>query len=226
VRNSLGVMPSTTTPGRASASCGWVSPRSFASGAVSSWMTARSQAQRWKSFIGAQIDAATRSSGPSLALGLTAFLAVMREGAETIVFFQALAAGATETAERHAVVTGIVAGAVALVIAFAVLHKLAYMIPIGPVFSVTSVMLYALAIIFAGQGIASFQESGLVSATSVAHVPSLPMLGIEPTMETLAAQFILLALAAAAIVTPMARRLRQQAEQKAPAPSNPQPHIG
>jgi len=193
---------------------------------VSSWMTARSQAQRWKSFIGAQIDAATRSSGPSLALGLTAFLAVMREGAETIVFFQALAAGATETAERHAVVTGIVAGAVALVIAFAVLHKLAYMIPIGPVFSVTSVMLYALAIIFAGQGIASFQESGLVSATSVAHVPSLPMLGIEPTMETLAAQFILLALAAAAIVTPMARRLRQQAEQKAPAPSNPQPHIG
>ena len=70
---------------------------------VSSWMTAKSQAQQWNSFIRAQVDAAKRSKGPSIALGLTAFLAVMREGAETIVFFQALVSGATERAERHAV---------------------------------------------------------------------------------------------------------------------------
>src|SRR5690242_11840546 len=43
---------------------------------VSSWMTSRSQAKHWKSFISAQVEAAQRSRGPSLALGFTAFLAV------------------------------------------------------------------------------------------------------------------------------------------------------
>lgn len=175
---------------------------------VSSWMTARSHARRWMSFISSQIEAAQRSSGPSLALGLTAFLAVMREGAETIVFFQALTAGATETAERHAVMLGIAAGAIALVVTFAALRRLTYMIPIGPVFSVTSILLYAMAVIFAGQGIASFQESGIIGARFVSYVPTLPMLGVFPTVQTLAAQVLLLTLALAAFFLPIVRRVR------------------
>jgi len=175
---------------------------------VSSWMTARTQARRWMSFINAQAQAARRSTGPSLALGLTAFLAVMREGAETIVFFQALTAGATATAERHAVIIGVAAGAIALVATFAILQRLTYMIPIGPVFSVTSVLLYAMAVIFAGQGIASFQESGLVGARFVSYVPTLPMLGIFPTVQTLAAQAVLLILALTAVFLPIIRRVR------------------
>src|SRR5271154_196147 len=79
---------------------------------VSSWMTSKGQAKQWNNFIRAQVDAA--KSGPGLALGLAAFLAVMREGAETIVFFQALMAGATERVERHAIALGVAAGAVAL----------------------------------------------------------------------------------------------------------------
>src|SRR3984885_11587871 len=91
---------------------------------VSSWLTAKSQAQQWNSFIRAQVDAAKRSKGPSIALGLTAFLAVMREGAETIVFFQALVSGATEKAERHAIGLGVAAGAIALTLTFTLLRKL------------------------------------------------------------------------------------------------------
>src|SRR5215472_4862144 len=174
---------------------------------VSSWITSKSQAKQWKNFIGAQVEAAGRSNGPSIALGLTAFLAVMREGAETIVFFQALLAGATERVERHAVAIGILAGAIALAITFLVLRRLTKMIPIGPVFSVTSILLYALAVIFAGQGIASFQESGVVGATFVSYVPTLPMIGLFPTMQTIAAQVLLIALALAAVVVPMVRRL-------------------
>jgi high-affinity iron transporter len=185
---------------------------------VSSWITAKMQAKQWKNFINAQIEAAKHSKGPALALGLTAFLAVMREGAETIVFFQALVAGATESAERHAVFMGVVAGAIALAITFVVLRKLAYIIPIAPVFSVTSIMLYALAVIFAGQGIASFQESGVVGATFVSHIPTLPMLGVYPTLQTLAAQLLLVTLAVAMLV-PMGRWLRlQPGGSKAPHP--------
>ena len=175
---------------------------------VSSWITSKSQAKQWQNFIGAQVKAARRSAGPSLALGLTAFLAVMREGAETIVFFQALMAGATETVERHAIFIGVAVGAVGLVFAFMGLRKVTFMIPIGPVFTATSVLLYALAMIFAGQGIASFQESGVISATFVSHVPTVPMLGLFPTIQTLIAQGILLILAMAALVLPMAKKIR------------------
>jgi high-affinity iron transporter len=169
---------------------------------VSSWMTAKTQANRWKGFIDAQLEAARRSPGPSLALGLTAFLAVMREGAETIVFFQALTAGATEVVERHAIFLGVIAGAGALVATFLALHKLAFMVPIGRVFAATSILLYAMAIIFVGQGIASFQESGVITANFVGIVPTIPMLGIFPTVQTLAAQALLLLLALGAIFRP------------------------
>jgi high-affinity iron transporter len=177
---------------------------------VSSWITAKSQARRWNHFITSKVEAARNSPGPSLALGLTAFLAVMREGAETIVFFQALVAGATESAERHAVFAGVIAGALALVVAFVVLQRLTFAIPLGTVFSLTSVLLYGLAVIFAGQGIASFQESGVMGATFVNYVPTIPMLGIFPTVETLTAQLLLLALAAAALSVPLVRRFRPQ----------------
>jgi high-affinity iron transporter len=175
---------------------------------VSSWITSKSQAKQWKNFIGAQVEAARRSPGPSMALGLTAFLAVMREGAETIVFYQALMAGATETAERHAIFFGVIAGTLGLTLAFIGLRKVTFMIPIGPVFMATSFLLYGLAVVFAGQGIASFQESGVIGATFVSHVPTVPMLGLYPTIQTLVAQGILLILAMAAVIFPLTSRIR------------------
>ena len=174
---------------------------------VSSWITSKSQAKQWKDFIGAQVVAAERSKGPSLALGLTAFLAVMREGAETIVFFQALIAGATETAERHAIFVGVVVGIGALTLVFLGLRRVTFMIPIRPVFTVTSVLLYGLAVVFAGQGIASFQEAGVIGASFVSHVPTIPMLGLYPTVQTLIAQGVLLSLAMTAMVLPLTNRL-------------------
>ena len=179
---------------------------------VSSWITAKSQAQRWKNFIQAQVEAAKLSRGPSLALALTAFLAVMREGAETIVFFQALSSGATEPAEHRAVMFGIATGAVALAITFVLLRKMISRIPIGAFFSITSILLYAMAVVFAGQGIASFQESGVVGATFIDHLPTIPILGFYPTVQTITTQAILLILAAAAAFAPVLRHARQHAE--------------
>jgi high-affinity iron transporter len=193
---------------------------------VSSWMTSKGQAKQWNSFIRAQVDAAKLSRGPSIALGLTAFLAVMREGAETIVFFQALMAGATERAERHAIALGVAAGAVALALTFTLLRKLVYRIPIGAFFAVTSFMLYALAVVFAGQGIGSFQESGVIGATFVSYVPTIPMLGLFPTVQTLAAQGLLLALAAAAFIVPIVRRARSTESASAAQPAHAHQQAG
>ena len=176
---------------------------------VSSWMTAKGQSDRWMKFISHKLQSAERSTVPGIALGLTAFLAVMREGAETIVFFQALTSGATEAVERHAVTAGIVVAAVALTASFVVIKRAADRIPIRIFFQTTSILLYAMAIVFVGQGIASLQEASRVSATFVNYAPTIPMLGLFPTVQSLGAQAVLLMLAAAAVLVPRNAAARQ-----------------
>jgi len=169
---------------------------------VSSWLTSKSQAQRWNSFINDQVKGANESAAPGLALALTAFLAVIREGGETIVFFQALTVGATESAEKHAVMAGIATAAVALAITFVILNRAAHRIPFGKFFYATSILLYGLAVVFIGQGIASFQESEWIGATFIDHVPTIPMLGLYPTLQSIVAQLALIGFAAAAMLIP------------------------
>ena len=176
---------------------------------VSSWMTSKGQSDRWMKFISHKLESAERSAIPALALGLTAFLAVMREGAETIVFFQALTSGATEAAERHAVAAGIALAALALAASFVVIRRAADRIPLRIFFSATSIMLYALAIVFVGQGVASLQEASVVPAAFVNYVPTIPMLGLFPTVQSLCAQAVLLMLAAAAVFVPRNAAARQ-----------------
>jgi high-affinity iron transporter len=177
---------------------------------VSSWMTSKGQADRWMKFISHKLEHAEHSAIPGIALGLTAFLAVIREGAETIVFFQALTSGATETAERHAVAAGIVAAAIALAASFVVIKRAADRIPMKFFFQTTSILLYALAIVFVGQGIASLQEASRVPATFVNYAPTIPMLGLYPTIQSLGAQAILLILAAAAVFVPRRKASARQ----------------
>jgi high-affinity iron transporter len=189
---------------------------------VSSWLTSKSQAQMWKSFINDQVKGANESAVPGLALALTAFLAVIREGGETIVFFQALRVGATEAVERHAVMAGIAAASIGLAITFIVLNRAAHRIPFGKFFYATSILLYALAVVFIGQGIASFQESGWISASFIEHVPTIPMLGLYPTVQSIVAQLALIGFAAVAMVIPHGSgRAAKAAREVSPQPIRP-----
>jgi len=189
---------------------------------VSSWLTSKSQADSWNSFIKGQVKVAEESAVPGLALALTAFLAVIREGAETIVFFQALTVGATEAVEKHAVMAGIAAATVALSITFIILNRAAHRIPFGKFFFATTILLYGLAVVFIGQGIASFQESEWISATFVEHVPTIPMLGLYPTVQSIAAQLALVGFAAVSMIIPRGSgRAAKAAQEVSPHPLRP-----
>jgi len=169
---------------------------------VSSWLTSKAQSDRWNRFIAEKVKSAERSSAPAFALGATAFLAVIREGGETIVFFQGLMAGATEMAERHAIFAGIAAAGLALGLVFWILTRAAYRIPLGTLFSGTSILLYALAVVFVGQGVGSWQEANVLPATFVEHIPQIPAIGLFPTLESMGAQLLLIVLAMAALIAP------------------------
>ena len=185
---------------------------------VSSWLTSKNQSNRWNKFISHKVRSAERSSVPAFALGATAFLAVIREGGETIVFFQGLTAGATELAERHAVFAGIVAALIALGVVFWVLTRAAYRIPLATVFSITSILLYALAVVFVGQGVGSWQEANVLPATFIDHVPQIPAIGLFPTLESIGAQLVLILLAVGALIAPRtaARRVKVARQTREP----------
>jgi high-affinity iron transporter len=177
---------------------------------VSSWLTARSQADRWREFINARVQKAKQAAIPALALGGAAFLAVFREGAESVVFIQSLVMGATAPGETRAVLAGIAVGAAALATAFVVLRRAAFRLPIHAFFSITSVILYGLAVVFVGEGIAAWQEAEIIRTTFIDHVPEIAVLGIYPTLEGVTAQAALLVVALAAILAPRERARRER----------------
>jgi len=57
------------------------------------------------------------------------------------------------------------------------------------------VMLYYMAFVFAGKGIAELQGARIVPLTVIEGAPRMPFLGIYPTLESLVVQGLLLALA-------------------------------
>jgi high-affinity iron transporter len=140
-------------------------------------------------------------------LAAAAFLAVFREGAETILFYQALVSGnPTSTGE---IVLGFAAGTLVLVGIFLTLRYGSVRIPIKPFFIATSALLYYLAFVFAGQGVRELQEAGVVASTIIKGVPVIEILGIYPTLETLSLQSALVLAAIGGLIWQFLRSRKQ-----------------
>lgn len=155
---------------------------------VSYWLFARREAARWQAYIRGHIDRAL-SRGSLFTLGFAAFLAVYREGAETVLFYQALAGQADG---RYApLLAGFAAGAVALAVVYLLLRDASRRLPLGLFFGVTAALLYYLAVSFAGHGVLELQEAGWVGITPLAGIPRVQWLGLFPTAEGVAAQALL-----------------------------------
>lgn len=163
---------------------------------VSYWLVSKLQQGRWEQYLNERMSVALGAGG-GLALGGVAFLAVFREGVETVLFYKALnamAEGATLP-----VAAGFGVGVLALAVIYLVFTRLGVRIPMRPFFAMTSGILYLMATIFAGAGIAELQEAGVVGMTPLSHIPTLPGLGIYPTVETMTAQGLLIVLLVGAL---------------------------
>jgi len=160
---------------------------------VSYWLLSKMEVAKWNRFVKGKVQDAL-SSGSALALVSVAFLAVYREGFETMLFYKALFVAAGAGAGVMPVVAGIMAGSAVLVAAYLAINRFGVRLPLKPFFGVTSAFLYYMAFVFAGKGIAELQEGGLVGTTIVPWAPRIPALGIYPTLESLALQGVLLLL--------------------------------
>jgi len=163
---------------------------------VSYWLFSKIEAAKWNAFVKGRMNTAL-SSGSSFALASVAFLAVYREGFETILFYKALlttASGPGSSGGTTAVLGGVLLGSLALVVVYVAINRFGLRIPMRPFFAVTSTMLYYMAFVFAGKGIADLQEAGIVPMTVLEWAPRAPVLGIYPTLESLALQGLLILL--------------------------------
>ncbi len=158
---------------------------------VSYWLVSKIEIKKWQAFVGQQMGKAL-SSRSALALSAVAFLAVYREGFETVLFYAALFASASGIARAPwSITSGILLGGTILGVVYFVIQRFGVRIPLKRFFAVTSTLLYLMAFSFAGQGIAELQEGGYVPTTQLDWVPSVPFFGIFPTTQTLAIQLFL-----------------------------------
>jgi high-affinity iron transporter len=169
---------------------------------VSNWMVSKAEAEAWSGYIESKVQSSI-TRGSMFSLAFAAFLAVFREGAETILFYQALLAG-TET-YISMIWLGLGVGVVALVIIYILIRALSIRLPLKPFFLGTSVLLFVMSITFAGNGIKELQEGNVISVTPVPGVISVDILGIYPTLETLVPQLVLLVITAVTFVIQLRR---------------------
>ena len=158
---------------------------------VSYWLISKVEAARWQQFIREKVNVAL-SHGGGRALGIVAFLAVYREGAETALFYQALFQEGRAVALPLSL--GILIGFVVLAVIFTMFYRYGVRIPMRPFFAVTSGLLYYMAFVFMGKGVRELQEGNVVPITVIPGFPHVNAMGIFPSVETVLAQLLLLVL--------------------------------
>ncbi|KAA5606024.1 FTR1 family iron permease [Roseospira marina] len=165
---------------------------------MSYWLVSKAEAAKWSAYIKDKVQGSL-SSGSMKALWFTSFLAVYREGAETVLFFQALTTDADATG-LAGVAGGFLVGCVALGFVYWAMRAGALRLPIRPFFRVTGALLYAMAFVFAGKGIMELVEGKVLSPTLISWVPEVPALGVYPYWESLLPQVALVVAALVALV--------------------------
>ncbi len=161
---------------------------------VSGWLMVKQDPRGWQDYLADKANTAL-AQDTDWAVASLAFLAVFREGAETVLFINALAT--TEGGWSAALFAGLAAATVGLVVLFYFINLIARRIPLRPLFIITSAFLFAMAIKFIGEAVQEFQEQSIVSFTEVKSLSWLSDLGFNPTMEALSAQLLVIVFALA-----------------------------
>jgi high-affinity iron transporter len=152
---------------------------------VSGWLMVKQDPRGWQKYLASKADMAL-AQDTSWAVGALAFFAVFREGGETVLFISALAKA--EGGWSIGLFAGLGTAIIALAVIFYFINLVAIRIPLRPLFIVTSAFLFLMSIKFIGEAIQEFQEQNLVSFTELKNLGWLSNLGLNPTLEALSIQ--------------------------------------
>ncbi|XRG80180.1 FTR1 family protein [Rossellomorea sp. GAMAL-10_SWC] len=154
---------------------------------VGLWLHKQSRQQEYGSKMKEKAKAAIAGGG-ILSLSLLSFFAVFREGAETVVFYIGMSSSIT----AKELITGFAGGIILLVIIGIFILKGSKFIPLKPFFTIASLCIYYLTFKFIGQSIHALQGIGYMPDHMSTIFPTIPKLGIYPSLESIIPQLILL----------------------------------
>ncbi|TKI04769.1 FTR1 family iron permease [Martelella alba] len=181
---------------------------------MSYWLLSKVEARHWKAYLEGKLSLSL-TSGSLAGLWFTSFLAVYREGAETVLFYYALLGDAGGVAGHFAVLAGFLVGCVALLLMYLLMRYTVVRLPLKPFFMFTGCFMYLMAFVFAGQGVLELIEGKLFEPTLLKSVPEISLLGIYPYLETLTPQLVLLVAALVALWVMRRRAQRSLPRQEA-----------
>ncbi len=161
---------------------------------MSYWLHSKSSISEWQKYIHTQSTKALEK-GSLLSLAFLSFLAVFREGTETVLFF----IGMASSIKLASLLIGIAIGLLILIVVSYLILKLGLKIPMRPFFMVCSILMFYLCIKFTGMGIHGLQLAGLLPATQ-APVPNIDFFALYSTWESFIPQLLLLVIAVIIVI--------------------------
>lgn len=153
---------------------------------VGIWMHGKGQADQWQRYIRETMAKALSGRSAWFLFGL-AFVVVYREVFETILFYAAL----TAQGNGAAILAGALTACAVLAAIAWVLLRYSGKLPIGQFFTYSSWLMAALTVVLAGKGVAALQEAGIIDLAPWSVVPRVELLGLFPTVQTVAAQAVM-----------------------------------
>lgn len=153
---------------------------------VGMWLHNNTNIKKWNNYIQKYMGKAI-ATGSLVTFSAISFLAIFREGAETIIFY----AGMAPNMELSQLLLGIAIAFVILVMIGFLMIRYSVTIPIRPFFIVATVLIYFLAFKILGMSIHSLQVAGVIPTHSLHDFPHVEWIGLFPTLETFIPQMIL-----------------------------------
>jgi high-affinity iron transporter len=169
------------------------------------WLHSNASITQWNHYIKTQSTKAL-ATGSLWSLAVLAFLAVFREGTETVLFLIGMASSIA--------IGDLLAGiGIAIVILLAVAYlmlRFGVRIPIRPFFLISSLLVFYLCFKFTGMGVHGLQLSGLIPASQTEVFKTIDFLALYPTWEGIFPQLFLIIAAVAIVIWNKVKDLRLQ----------------
>ncbi|WP_257906677.1 FTR1 family protein [Campylobacter lari] len=157
-------------------------------------LLSNAQNKKWANYVKTQaVEAISNNSAKTL--WFSVFLAVYREGAETILFYQALLFDAKTSTDYSFIFIGLASGLITLIILYYLLKAGALKIPVKQFFYITSYIIFYMVFVFTGKGIGELIEAKVIIPSLLPFdFEGILWLGIYPYYESIIPQFMVLIL--------------------------------
>ena len=152
---------------------------------VGIWLHSKSSIKKWNDFMESQMKAVT-ATGSFISMFALSFLAVFREGAETILFY----AGIYPRIDKAAFFLGIGLALLVLFVLALVMNKASAYFKPHRIFLILTWLIYALAFKMLGVSIHALQLTNILPSHLMNGFPSIDWAGIYPSLEVVTCQLI------------------------------------